>query len=346
MHKHGGDIYTYQNMLDFSANLNPLGLPQGVLAAAKLGCAASAAYPDPLCRKLTHALSQHEQLPAGQIICGNGAADLIFRLVWALRPRRALLIAPGFSEYEQALRAAGCQVKYFYLTAANGWLLTEDYLNALHKDQDLLFICNPNNPTGLTVPPELLQKIVARAGELNIRVALDECFNDFLDDPARHSLKTALAANPHLFILKAFTKTYAMAGLRLGYGLCADAALLAAMQEAAQPWSVSLPAQLAGIAALKETAYVQRARALVAAERTRLLKEIAALGCQTYGAAANYIFFQSKPGLAEACRRHGLLLRDCSNYEGLGAGSYRAAVKLPAENDRLLSTLAAALAEI
>lgn len=345
MQQHGGDIYTYRNMLDFSANLNPLGLPPGVIAAAQKGCTA-AVYPDPLCRELTAALARHEQLPAGQMICGNGAADLIFRLVWALRPRRALLIAPGFAEYEQALKTVGCDIEYFYLTPANGYRLTEEYLNALHSELDMLFICNPNNPTGLTVPPPLLQKIVHRAAGLHIRVALDECFNDLLDDPAKHSLKNSLNANPHLFILKAFTKTYAMAGLRLGYALSADEGLLAAMREIAQPWSVSLPAQLAGVAALAEAAYVERARRLIAAERGRLLQELNRLGCQTFGAEANYIFFQTKPGLCEACRGHGLLIRDCGNYHGLTAGSYRVAVRLPEENDRMLDILAAALTEI
>ncbi len=346
MYKHGGDIYTYKGMLDFSANLNPLGLPNSVLAAAQAGCAASAAYPDPLCRELTQALAHHEHLSAEHIICGNGAADLIFRLAMATHPGRALLIAPGFSEYEQALLSVNCHIDHFFLREENGWQLDQSYIAALQTRPDIVFICNPNNPTGLTVNQTLLQNIVAATARLNIRLVIDECFNDFLDDGNRHTAKPLLAANSHIFILKAFTKTYAMAGLRLGYGLCTDTALLAAMAEAAQPWSVSTPAQAAGVAALGEHAYVERARQLVAQQRRRLTDGLNSLGCQTYGSSANYIFFRAKPGLTEACRRRNVLIRDCSNYHGLCPGYYRIAVKLPAENDRLLQVLAAALAEL
>lgn len=342
---HGGDIYTYKGMLDFSANLNPLGLPKSVLEAAKLGCEGSAAYPDPLCRDLLAAIADHEGVAEKQVICGNGAADLIFRLVWAMRPKRALLIAPGFAEYEQALQSIGCEIEHYYLTEENGWCLDEDYLSALESRPDIVFICNPNNPTGLTVEPKLLRQILARTAELSVRLVVDECFNDFLADGEVHTLKGALAENSHLFILKAFTKTYAMAGLRLGYGLSADEDLLAAMTETAQPWSVSTPAQLAGLAALTEQAYVERARAMVQSERERMTAALREIGCKTYNSCANYIFFRARVGLVEACRKSGVLIRDCANYHGLCDGYYRVAVKLPEENDRLLESLKIALGE-
>lgn len=342
---HGGDIYTYKNMLDFSANLNPLGLPDAVLAAAKRACEQAAAYPDPLCRELAAAIAAHEGVAPEQVICGNGAADLIFRIVWAAKPRAALLVAPGFAEYEQALATVGCRISHHYLVEERSWRLGADYLAALDEaGLDMVFICNPNNPTGLTVEPDLLDKILAKCAEKNIRVVLDECFNDFLVDGEKHSRVAQLGDMPNLFILKAFTKTYAMAGLRLGYGLAADAALLARMAEIAQPWSVSTPAQMAGLAALDEAEYVAQARALVAGERARMQAALNELGCVTYGSQANYVFFKAHPGLAEAMRGEGILIRDCSNYVGLAAGFYRVAVKLPAENERLLVALQNVLA--
>lgn len=343
---HGGDIYTYKGMLDFSANLNPLGLPDSVVAAAKRGCELGAAYPDPLCRELIAAIAEYEGVVAEQIVCGNGAADLIFRIVGAARPKRALLIAPGFAEYEQALLAVGCEIEYYYLREENGWRVCEDYLRALESRPDIAFVCNPNNPTGLTVEPSLLRRILLRAGELSVRLVVDECFNDFLADGEAHTLKSALSDNPQLFILKAFTKTYAMAGLRLGYGLSADGELLAAMRETAQPWSVSTPAQMAGVAALSESAYVERARVMVQAERVRLLTALEELGCRCFGSEANYIFFKAQAGLTEACRKEGVLIRDCANYHGLGEGYYRVAVKLPQENDRLIDCLKIVLGKL
>lgn len=344
---HGGDIYTYKNMLDFSANLNPLGLPDAVLAAAQAGCTAGAAYPDPLCRDLVVAIAAHEAVAAEQVICGNGAADLIFRIVWAAKPKAALLVAPGFAEYEQALATVGCRISHHCLREQDGWRLGADYLAALDEaGPDMVFICNPNNPTGLTVEPQLLDAILAKCAEKNIRVVLDECFNDFLVDGTKHSRVAQLGDMPNLFILKAFTKTYAMAGLRLGYGLTCDAELLARMAEIAQPWSVSTPAQMAGLAALTgldEAAYVARARALVAQERVRMQGAMRQLGCTVYGSQANYVFFKARPGLAEDIRDKGILIRDCSNYVGLAAGFYRVAVKLPKENDQLLVALQSVL---
>ena len=345
MHIHGGDIYTYQNMLDFSANINPLGIPESVVLAAAAGAAASASYPDPKCRRLKAAIAAHEQTPEEYVVCGNGAADLIFQLALAAKPRRALLLAPGFHEYEQALRTVDCQVDFFYLKEEDGFRLADAYLEALTPGLDIVFLCNPNNPTGLAVPRPALLRILEKCRDIGARLVMDECFNEFLDEPAAYSLKPELSAYPNLFILKAFTKIYAMPGLRLGYGLCADQALLAALAEAAQPWSVSIPAQEAGLAALTETEYVARAKALVKDERERLQDALAALGCRTYGSMANYIFFRSVPGLAEACRAHNLLLRDCSNYQGLCPGYFRAAVKLPEQNNQLLAVLTAVLAE-
>ncbi|HIU10621.1 MAG TPA: aminotransferase class I/II-fold pyridoxal phosphate-dependent enzyme [Candidatus Avidehalobacter gallistercoris] len=345
MHIHGGDIYTYQNMLDFSANINPLGIPESVVRAAAAGAAASASYPDPKCRRLKAAIAAHEQTPEEYVVCGNGAADLIFQLALAAKPRRALLLAPGFHEYEQALRTVDCQVDFFYLKEEDGFRLADAYLEALTPGLDIVFLCNPNNPTGLAVPRPALLRILEKCRDIGARLVMDECFNEFLDEPAAYSLKPELSAYPNLFILKAFTKIYAMPGLRLGYGLCADQALLAALAEAAQPWSVSIPAQEAGLAALTETEYVARAKALVKDERERLQDALAALGCRTYGSMANYIFFRSVPGLAEACRAHNLLLRDCSNYQGLCPGYFRAAVKLPEQNNQLLAVLTAVLAE-
>lgn len=345
MHIHGGDIYTYQNMLDFSANINPLGIPESVVRAAAAGAAASASYPDPKCRRLKAAIAAHEQTPEEYVVCGNGAADLIFQLALAAKPRRALLLAPGFHEYEQALRTVDCQVDFFYLKEEDGFRLADAYLEALTPGLDIVFLCNPNNPTGLAVPRPALLRILEKCRDIGARLVMDECFNEFLDEPAAYSLKPELSAYPNLFILKAFTKIYAMPGLRLGYGLCADQALLAALAEAAQPWSVSIPAQEAGLAALTETEYVARAKALVKDERERLQDALAVLGCRTYGSMANYIFFRSVPGLAEACRAHNLLLRDCSNYQGLCPGYFRAAVKLPEQNNQLLAVLTAVLAE-
>lgn len=348
MHTHGGDIYNYQgkieNVLDFSANINPLGIPDSIVQAAAAGAAQSASYPDPHCRALRLALAQSEgaSLRPENIICGNGAADLIFALALAKKPQQALLLAPGFHEYEQALRAVGCQIHYHFLQADAGFQPDiDELLRQITPGVKMLFLCNPNNPTGLALTRRELLPLLERCQECGALLVLDECFNEFLDEPENYTLKPLLTDFPNLFILKAFTKIYAMPGLRLGYGLCADSGLLAQLEEVSQPWRVSTPAQTAGLAALRETAYVAKAQALVQRERRFLRQNLSELGWQVYNSQANYLFFQcpAELDLAAACRAQGVLIRDCSNYVGLTSGFYRIAVRTRSENEKLLTVL-------
>ena len=342
---HGGDWAGFAAeygakapLLDFSANVSPLGMPAGV-AAALAGCAPDCdCYPDPLCRDLSAAIGRAEGVPGEWVLCGNGAADLIWRAALALRPARALVTAPAFAEYEAALAATGCAVERYFLSEEKDFRLDEGFLEAIRPGVGMVFLCEPNNPTGLTTPRPLLLRVLARCRQAGALLVLDGCFGDFLADPAAHTLKGELAGG-NLLILKAFTKLYGMAGVRLGYALCADAALLAKLRAAGQPWAVSTPAQAAGLAALKETEYVAAVRALVASERPRLAAGLAALGCRVLPGEANYLLFRCERPLCQPLRRRGILLRSCDNYHGLGPAWYRTAVRTGAENSRLLAAL-------
>ncbi|MFR2561423.1 MAG: aminotransferase class I/II-fold pyridoxal phosphate-dependent enzyme [Anaeromassilibacillus sp.] len=195
------------------------------------------AVSDPLCRELRAALAAYEGIPAEQIVCGNGAADLIFRIVAATHPRRALLLEPTFAEYEQALRAMDCSIAYFPLQESEGFVLPEAFLQQLTPEINLLFLCNPNNPTGRTVPPALLREIWKRCEEAGILLVVDECFNEFLEHPEQNTLKGVLKTGTNSVILKAFTKSFAMPGLRLGYGLCGNGDLAERIFSCGQPWA-------------------------------------------------------------------------------------------------------------
>ena len=168
---------------------------------------------------------------------------------------------------------------------------------------------------------------------------VDECFLDFSPDHAKLTAKPLLGTGP-LFLLKAFTKLYGMAGIRLGYALCADTALLDAMQHCGQPWAVSGLAQAAGLAALDETAYVEAVRTLIARQRPLLATGLRALGLRVLDSRANYLLFHGPETLGEALRPRGVVLRSCANYPGLGPGWYRTAVRTAPENQQLLQTLA------
>lgn len=339
IHKHGGDIYRHKNVLDFSSNCNPYGTPSGVKKAGAAAMEQVCHYPDVECEGLRRALETAEGIPMESIICGNGAADLIFGLVLALNPQRAFLPAPTFAEYEQALNTCGCKAEYYYLSEEEGFRPGKDFIENIGKGTDMVFFCNPNNPTGVAVQPEYLKNLARRCRETGTFLVLDECFEDFLDNGDKYSMKGYLKEFPQMFLLKAFTKKYAMAGIRLGYGLCGDPKVLNRMKEVMQPWNVSVVAQEAGIAALKEETYVKESMKRIRKGRETLLEGMKKLGFFTFASEANYIFFKGQADLQEKCLEKGIYIRDCSNYRGLKKGYYRVAVRTEKENGELLKVL-------
>lgn len=336
---HGGDIYSQGSIIDYSANINPLGLPEGVKKAVIESLDLCVNYPDPLCRELTAAVAQKEALNPDYLIFGNGAADVIFRLVLAKAPKKALVTAPTFSEYESALEAVGCPVSHHMLQEEEDFVVRGNLLTAITEDTEILFLCNPNNPTGIPMDRQLLLDVLKKCVEKNVLMVVDECFLAMTEEI---SLKDKVADYKNLFILRAFTKDYAMPGLRLGYGICSDGELLNRMFTVGQPWSVSLPAQKAGVQALKEDAYREESKNLIAQERMYLVGELKALGYKVYPPSANYIFFRVETGkesFYENLCKAGFLVRDCSNYEGLEKGYFRIAVKKREDNEKLVEAL-------
>ena len=333
---HGGDVYGAAVTLDFSSNVNPLGPPERVLCAIQDAALLVRQYPDPYCRKLTAALAAHEKLPEAYILCGNGAAELIYAYCEALRPKKVLELAPTFLEYSAAASHFGAGIVRIPL-APPDFSPDERLLDALRTQKpDVLFLCSPNNPTGRTLGRTLLERLLQTAGEQGTRVFLDECFLDFTD---AKSAKDLLSRYDNLLILKAFTKNYALAGVRVGYCLSANRKLLSEMAACTQPWNVSIFAQAAGAAALKEPDWAAKAKAVIAPERARLTRELQNLGFTVCPSEANYLLFSAPVGLDKMFLRETLAIRNCENYPGLGPGWYRIAVRLAEENEALLDAL-------
>jgi threonine-phosphate decarboxylase len=313
-------------------------MPESVRQAVKNALDQAEHYPDPLCRKLKNALAANYGLPQHFFICGNGGADLIYRLAYALRPKKALLTAPTFAEYEEALKQTGTDCEFYWME--EDFLVKESILVQMDADVDVMFLCNPNNPTGLLVDQELLLRILQRAEEQKILLVLDECFLDFTGQEDR-SLVSYTQQYPNLFILKSFTKMYAMPGIRLGYGISSNRQLLDRMESAGQCWGVSVLASEAGIAALQEKEYVHRSVEYVRRERSFLKKELEQMGLVVWDSQADYLFFRM-PGIHDLQERlapERILVRRCANYRGLDDTCYRVAVKDHAANERLLSCL-------
>lgn len=344
---HGGDIYEDQTgkvrseILDFSANINPYGMPQGVIEAMSQSISNCVRYPDPFCRELSDKVAEFEGVRREQIFFSNGAAEVLFRLVLASKPVRALLCAPTFADYEKALKTVGCQIEYHLLSETREFRLEEDYLSKITPEIDLLLLCNPANPTGQVTEKPFLKKILDKAAECHAMVVVDECFMDFVLESDQLTAKGWLDEFPNLVIIRAFTKNFALPGIRLGYALCSNLDFLVLMRENGQDWSVSTLAQAAGIAATKEQEYLRRSCKMIEEERGFLKEQLEFLGIKTYPASANFILFRviNKSDLKEALMKHGILIRSCGNYRNLGSDYYRIAVRYHDQNETLLSAM-------
>ncbi|MBP1550485.1 MAG: aminotransferase class I/II-fold pyridoxal phosphate-dependent enzyme [Oscillospiraceae bacterium] len=334
---HGGDIYSRQIEYDFSANLNPLGMPESVKAALKNSVSEWESYPDPLCRKLSCALSEYEDFPDENIVCGNGAADLIYRLVSAVKPRKAVITAPAFSEYEKALKENGSQTIKYFLSEENSFIVDDGILNILDSSFDMIFLCNPNNPTGQLVTKDILKAVAEKCLENNIILVCDECFLPFVNDGKNKSVREFM--NEKVIILNAFTKIYAMAGLRLGYALFGSCELAEKVQKTGQYWSVSTPAQLVGIAALQEKDYIEKTIQFIKNEREFLITKLQEFGFKVYNSEANFILFRCDVPLDKMLLKEKIAIRNCSNYDGLSDGYFRIAVRNHEENCMLISAV-------
>ena len=343
---HGGDIYRHQVRHDFSVNVNPMEMPPSVYRALLDGVLKVGAYPDPMCEKLREKLAEHFTVSAEHILCGNGASELLMAICRWKMPQTALLLAPGFSGYPRALEAVGCKIEHFYLREEDGFALTNARMEALceeisEKHPDILFLANPSNPTGQLVSKEqmiLLATVCKNAGTI---LVLDECFMELTASPEKHSMVDALRDDPNLLILRAFTKSFSIPGARLGYLLCSDEEIAKEITRQLPEWNVSIPAQQAGIAALGDMEWLRESREVIARERTFLAEGLAAYGAKVYPSDANFLLFQWKKGnLYQDLLKQGILIRDCSDYEGLGEGYYRIAVKSHDENEQLIALLA------
>ena len=308
-----------QQVLDFSASVSPLGPPPGLWGA--LQQVDLTAYPDPGCLELREALCQHLSQPSGypvgldNVLVGNGSTEIIHLLSRAFVANgAALLLTPTYGEYEGACRLAGASLSSLEARRAQGfsWDLEEAQDRIAREGPGLVFLCNPNNPTGVYLPQaevEFLARAVGRVGGL---LALDEAYLGFVAD-TWESLD--LLALGNVVLLRSMTKDYALTGLRLGYSLASPE--VTARMTAMQPdWSVNSLAQTAGLVALADSDYLPRARGAVAQSKKYLTGELAALGFTALPSTANFLLVEVGNGAAvrDKLMRQGLFVRDCASF--------------------------------
>lgn len=345
--EHGGNIYRaarqtgaeFGRILDFSANINPLGLSEAVKGAIYASIPDLIHYPDPDGAELKQAICARYRLGSDMIALGNGAVELLYVLCNVLRPKRALIPAPSFSEYERAARAANAKIEYHYAAAEDDFQLSPDRLIPKLKRADIVFIGNPNNPTGDLLKREELERIIQCAQKSGCFVVVDESFIDFIDGDEAYTCRHLAATYDNLMVLYSLTKFYAIPGLRLGFA-AANPALTETLRLAKDPWNVNLPAQKAGVAALNDSAYQRASREFIREEKAAFFRRIAKIqGLNPYEPSVNFILIAldqsvgNAKSLQAALLKEGVLIRDCSNYPGLDASFIRLAVKNREDNE-------------
>lgn len=328
---HGGDVYRNPIEYDFSINVNPLGMPLASIQAAHEGIVLTGRYPDYRAEQLCRAIAKAQNIPADRIIPGNGAAELLYALGQTI-PGKALAIAPTFTGYAEAVAAGGGEMSY----AGND----QELIEKLDDSIRLVFLCNPNNPTGTLFTREQILRVLAKAEAMQAYVCVDECFLPFLEEEASYSMLPYLAKHPRLLVLRAFTKIYCMAGLRLGYLACGDTELQSRIRAKLQPWNTSIPAQMAGIAALSDTEYLAKTRENLQAERAYLVPRLRELVAEVYDGYGNFLLFRDEPDLKERMLEVGVLIRACGDFEGLDDTYFRIGIRSHSENQEFIRRLA------
>ncbi|MCH4889159.1 threonine-phosphate decarboxylase [Acidaminobacter sp. JC074] len=337
--KHGGNVYKFakenhiavSEILDFSANINPLGLPKGVHEAFS-DLESILNYPDPDYVDLVEAIARFENISSDYILVGNGGIECIFLVAEHLKLNRMLIPVPTFVEYDRAYSKYGQVEK---VVIEEPFTLDVEKLITKLDSCDGIVICNPNNPTGHLVDRKDLLKLL----ETGKMIVVDEAFIDFTNDEARSSMVKYINDYDNLVITKSLTKFFAMPGLRLGYLMTSNKALLNDIKESRMPWSINAIAAKAGSLVLKDEDYISKTKSWIKEERQYMLKALRTLDIEVFNTEGNYIFLKSILELDKKLAKYGIMIRSCSNYDGLTAGYYRFAIKDREKNEVLLAAL-------
>ncbi|MCR4937559.1 MAG: aminotransferase class I/II-fold pyridoxal phosphate-dependent enzyme [Lachnospiraceae bacterium] len=346
--QHGGEWEKNKIDHDFSININPLGMPgcvKDIFSSAEI---LTESYPDRECREIKKRTSKKYEMPEEYIFCGNGASECISLLCAALKPERAIIPVPAFSGYERALVPYCPEILYYGLKREDGFRFTGEFINYL-KDikKAALFLCNPGNPTGISMPEETLKETSDICKKNDIRLIMDECFVGFLESSEDKSLKDLIKKEKHIVVIDAFTKLFAIPGLRMGFLFTSDMALMERINLLKPEWSVSSIAQAAALAVTDVSNescirdYLNKTGELILKEREYLKNKLEELNFTVYPGEADFLMFTAKgfSMLQDKLAEKHILIRDCSNFKGLEKGDYRIAIKQHEENEILINNI-------
>ena len=375
---HGGNIYkifrekNIKEILDYSSNINPYGIPESLKKKITENLEVLERYPDPDYVELREKLANLNKVNLSDIILGNGATEIIFLFMKVINPKKILIVSPTFGEYERAVKATeiprdivslSCsgdnknienkeiEIEYFELKESDDFKLNIGNLkNELEKKYDLLIICNPNNPTGKFLKLAQTEEILKECNKYDTKLFIDEAFIEFLADGMKESIINTEENKKNLFVTRAFTKFFAIPGLRLGYGMYFDKELEQKISEKKEPWSVNNIAEMAGLTVLDDTEYIEKTLKWITKEKIYMYEKLNEIsGIKVYETEVNFITGKIDEKLfseglnvkilRENMLEQGILIRDASNFKFLDERFFRLAIKDRASNDRVIKAM-------
>lgn len=364
---HGGNIYkvfrekNIKEILDYSSNINPFGIPESLKTSIIENMNIIERYPDPEYLELREKIAKNNNVKLENIIVGNGATEIIFLFMKILAPKKVLIVSPTFAEYERGIRSTNnsfinenikkLEIDYFQLLEEEDFKLNiEKLITKLETNYDLLVICNPNNPTGKYLKLEEMEKILKKCNETNTKFFVDEAFYEFVENGFEESIIKTKENKENLFIIRAFTKFFAIPGLRLGYGICFNNDLLIKMNEKKEPWSVNNFAELAGIIVLDDIEYINKTNNWIKEEKEYMFNKLNKIdGIIPYKTEVNFILVKicdtlihkelNVKTIRKKMLENGILIRDASNFKYLDDRFFRLAIKDRENNNKVIECL-------
>ena len=375
---HGGNIYkvfrekNIKEILDYSSNINPYGIPESLKKRITENLEILERYPDPDYVELREKLAHLNKVDMSDIVLGNGATEIIFLFMKVINPKKILIVSPTFGEYERAVKAVGTsrnsidlscsddnknienkkiEIEYFELKESDDFKLNIGNLkNELEKKYDLLIICNPNNPTGKFLKLAETEEILKECNKYDTKLFIDEAFIEFLADEMKESIINTEENKKNLFVTRAFTKFFAIPGLRLGYGMYFDKELEKKISEKKEPWSVNNIAEMAGLTVLDDTEYIEKTLKWIVEEKIYMYEKLNEIsGIKVYETEVNFITGKideklfseglNVKVLREKMLEQGILIRNASNFKFLDERFFRLAIKDRESNDRVIKVL-------
>jgi threonine-phosphate decarboxylase len=350
---HGGNIekaassykIPKEGLIDFSSNINPLGIPAPSRALIKKAAESIGRYPDPECVSVKAALSEYLGVPGDNIIVANGSNELIHLIPRALGIKRGLVYHPAFSEYELGLRLSGAKITFLLAREPDSFRIDIKKVIEHLSKVSLVILCNPNNPTGYLLKKDELLELAGECGRRKKYLLMDEVFMEFVEGHKSLSLVKEAGRNRYILALRSLTKFFGMPGLRIGY-LVAAGELVRKMELLQPTWSVNSIAQAAAAVALSDKNFISQSGGYIAKERRLLFEGLKTInGIRPYEPSANFILCRiinkkfNADSLSRRLLRRGILIRDCANFKGLDSSFFRVAVKKRKENIRLIDCL-------